>query len=125
MRWWAPNGDDIVADVLVFKTPATAPRATSRWPRARAAASRRASRRRLRPPQGRNLSWLNPEGVLQADLFMARGARVYRIADAPAGRSPEEIRESGGLAHAFATIDVLACLLPSADCTRVPEWHPT
>ncbi len=26
MRWWAPNGDDVVADVLVFADPATAAR---------------------------------------------------------------------------------------------------
>ena len=26
MRWWAPNGDDLVADVLVFANPATAAR---------------------------------------------------------------------------------------------------
>jgi hypothetical protein len=120
MRWWAPNGDDIVADVLVFKTPARASRylALASSTRCREKASQQAA---PRPPEARNLAWLNPETVLQADLFMARGARVYRVADAPAGRSAEEIRKSGGLAHAFATIDVLACLIPAANCTRVPN----
>jgi hypothetical protein len=123
MRWWAPNGDDVVADVLVFKTPARAQRylALAASTHCRDQATTQAA---PRPPQGRNLTWLNPEGALQADLFLARGTRVYRIADAPAGRSPEDVRSSGGLGRAFATIDVLACLLPSADCTRVPRGVP-
>ena len=124
MRWWAPNGDDVVADVLVFRTPAHAQRylALASGTHCRDQASRQPA---LRPPQGRNLSWLNPERVLQADVFMARGARVYRIADAPAGRSPEDVRTSGGLARAFSTIDLLACLIPSAGCTRVPNGTTT
>jgi hypothetical protein len=119
MRWWAPNGDDVVADVLVFASQSEAQRFVS------AAASDRCRRQAksgaaARPPEARNLSWLNPDGALQADVFLARGKRVYRIADAPAGSSPEEVRSSGGLARAFATIDVLACLLPSAHCVRLP-----
>jgi hypothetical protein len=124
MRWWAPNGDDVVADVLVFKTPAHAQRylALASSTRCREQASQQPA---PRPPLARNLSWLNPERVLQADLFMARGPRVYRIADAPAGSSPQDVRTSGGLGRAFATIDVLACLLPSANCTRVPNGVTT
>ncbi len=69
-------------------TPNARRGATSRSPRARAATSRRRAASRLHPPLARNLSWLNPDGALQADVFFARGPRVYRIADAPAGGSP-------------------------------------
>lgn len=71
------------------------------------------------------MSWLNPDGALQADVFFARGKRVYRIADAPAGSSPEEVRGSGGLGRAFATIDVLGCLLPAAHCQQLPNGVTT
>ena len=123
MRWWAPNGDDVVADVLVFSTPSAAGRflVLASGARCRSGAAHGAA---LHPPLARNLSWLNPDGALQADVFMARGARVYRVADAPAGTSPEEVRASGGLGRAFATIDVLACLLPSAHCTAVQHGVP-
>ncbi len=124
MRWWAPNGDDVVADVLVFGSQSQAQRFVA------VAASRRCrlqakSGLASRPPEARNLSWLNPDGALQADVFLARGKRVYRIADAPAGSSPGEVRSSGGLGRAFATIDVLACLLPSAHCEQVPNGVTT
>jgi len=123
MRWWAPNGDDVVADVLVFASPAQARRYLA------LASSSRCHEQAVRglplhPPLGHNLSWLNPDGALQADVFFARGSRVYRIADAPAGGSPEAVRTRGGLDHAFATIDVLACLLPSAHCTAAPPAVP-
>ena len=123
MRWWAPNGDDVVADVLVFSSRQTARRflVLASSTRCRNTAVRSAT---ARPPLARNLSWLNPDGALQADVFVIRGARVYRVADAPAGSSPEEVRSSGGLRHAFATIDVLACLLPSAHCVPIQSGVP-
>jgi hypothetical protein len=123
MRWWAPNGDDVVADVLVFSSEGEARRylALASSARCHDQAARGLA---LHPPLAHNLSWLNPDGALQADVFFARGARVYRIADAPAGSSPEEVRTRGGLDHAFATIDVLACLLPSAHCAPAPAAVP-
>jgi len=124
MRWWAPNGDDVVADVLVFGSQAQAQRFV-----AVAASSRCRLQARIaaasRPPEARNVSWLNPDGAMQADVFLARGKRAYRIADAPAGSSPGDVRSSGGLARAFATIDVLACLLPSAHCQQLPNGVTT
>jgi len=123
MRWWAPNGDDVVADVLVFASDGQAKSylALASSARCHDQATRGLA---LHPPLARNLSWLNPDGALQADVFFARGARVYRITDAPAGSSPAEVRSGGGLDHAFATIDVLACLLPSAHCTPAPAEVP-
>jgi hypothetical protein len=124
MRWWAPNGDDVVADVLVFGSPDEARRylLVASGGHCREHAIRSLA---LHPPLARNLSWLNPDGALQADVFMARGARVYRVADAPAGSSPEQVRTSGSLDRALSTIDVLACLLPSARCTRTPPGVAT
>jgi hypothetical protein len=123
MRWWAPNGDDVVADVLVFSSQDRARQylALASGARCHDHAARGLP---LHPPLAHNLSWLNPDGALQADVFFARGARVYRLADAPAGSSPEEVRTGGALDHAFATIDVLACLLPSAHCTPAPAEVP-
>jgi hypothetical protein len=123
MRWWAPNGDDVVADVLVFASESQAKRYLALASSARCH-DQAARGLPLHPPLARNLAWLNPDGALQADVFFARGARVYRIADAPAGSSPQQVRSGGGLDHAFATIDVLACLLPSAHCSAEPTAVP-
>ncbi|HXB16258.1 MAG TPA: hypothetical protein VNV44_11015 [Solirubrobacteraceae bacterium] len=125
MRWNAPNGVDILGDVLVFSTPARAQRfltlASSTF--CHGTATQVAA---PRPPAGRNLAWVNPDGLLQADLFIARGTHVYRVTEAsgggPTARSAQEaVRPDAGLARVFATINVLACLLPAADCTRVPS----
>lgn len=117
MRWWAPNGDDVVADVLVFSNSARAQHflALASSTRCRRKAGNVAART---PPLGRNVSWLNPDGAAQADVYFARGRRVYRLADAPAGQHGGAIRP-GSLGRAFATIDALACLLPGAHCTTV------
>ncbi len=116
MRWWAPNGDDLVADELVFGSEAAAARFV------RLAVSGRcrsdpATEAAATPPQASNLAWLNPEGVAQADVYLERHDRVFRVADAPS-------RQNGGhagagvLQQAFLTIDTLACLLPHAGCAR-------
>jgi hypothetical protein len=116
MRWWAPDGDDLVADELVFANAATAERFVrlAASPHCRAKALQRAA---SSPPHGLNLSWLNPDGAAQADLFFARGSHVFRVADAPAGQHGGEIR-AGSLSRAFALIDVLGCLLPGARCVQ-------
>ena len=125
MRWNAPNGIDIVGDVLVFSTPERAQRflAIASSKVCHGASTQLAA---PRPPGGRNLAWVNPDGLVQADLFMARGTHVYRVAEAlsasPTVHSPREaVRPSEGLARVFATINVLACLLPAANCTQVPN----
>jgi hypothetical protein len=116
MRWWAPNGDDLVADELVFANAAAADRFVqmASSPRCRARSERKTA---SSPPRGLNLSWLNPDGVAQADVFFARGSRVYRVADAPAGQHRGEVR-AGSVSRAFSLIDALACLLPGAHCVQ-------
>ncbi len=114
MRWWAPNGDDLVADVLVFASSRQAGEFMQR------AAERRCGHLLLsgaaeRPPQGRNLAWTNPDGVAEADVYLARGRRVYRVGDVPAGQQQQ--RPSGArLRRTMAAVDTLACLLPGAHC---------
>lgn len=117
MRWWAPNGDDIVADVLSFASPKAAGRyiALAGSERCRVHARRHAP---AGPPRVSNLTWLNPDGAAEADVYMRRGSRVYRIADAPAGQHQGTVR-AGTLQRTVATIDELACLLPGAHCSVV------
>jgi hypothetical protein len=117
MRWWAPNGDDIAADVLSFSST----REAERYFDLAGSESCRVHARRhppAGPPRVSNLTWLNPDGAAEADVYMRRGSRVYRIADAPAGQHHGTVR-AGALTRTVATIDALACLLPGAHCLVV------
>lgn len=122
MRWWSPNRDDIVADVFVFADPASAGRfmelALSTRCRRSAAQAPTA-----RPSQAGNLSWLNPDGHPQADVYLTRGNRVYRVADVPAGARASSVHP-GRLHRAFYTIDALACLIPGAGCGLTDRASP-
>lgn len=122
MRWWAPNGDDLVADAFVFADPASAQRFL------RLAASTRCrpgarTQSAPSPPQAYDLSWLNPDHVTQTDVYFARGARVYRLADAPAGQHAGQVGPRA-LTRAFLTIDTLVCLLPGAHCNAGGKGVP-
>ncbi len=116
MRWWAPNGDDIVADELEFANEQTAARFMQLAASTRCR-SHVATEQAPAPPLASNVSWLNPDGAAQADVYLRRANRVFRVADAPAGQRGGQTRP-GSLRRAFATIDTLACLLPHAHCTR-------
>lgn len=122
MRWWAPNGDDLVADVLLFSSPEEAARFLGRAAGPRCGHTALASAAN-RPPQARNLAWLNPDDSAEADVFLARGARVYRVADAPAGQQPGTM-STAQLRRTIYTIDTLACLLPGAHCSSVSRSVP-
>jgi hypothetical protein len=117
MRWWAPNGDDVVADVLSFSSARAAGMfialAGDEHCRVHARSHAPAG-----PPRVSNITWLNPDGAAEADVYMRRGSRVYRIADAPAGQHLGKVR-AGSLLRTLATVDALACLLPGAHCSVV------
>lgn len=121
MRWWAPNGDDVGADVFVFASPAQAQRFLAL---AAAPGCRDAGRAQdaLRPALARELSWLNPDSAAEGDIFLARGSRVYRIADVPAGQRGSRAALSQ---IPFATLEALACLLPGAHCSLETRNVPT
>ena len=122
MRWWSPNRDDIVADVFVFADAATAQRFSERAlsTRCRHSASQ-ASPGHL--AQAGNLTWRNPDGFVQADLYLTRGDRVYRVADVPAVAKGHSL-DTRRLGRAFYTIDALACLIPQAGCGLVNRSSP-
>lgn len=108
----APTRDyTVVADGLVFADAHVA----------RAFFELAASTRCHRAAQGepvaylsgaRNLAWINPDEVEQNDVFLLRGARVYRVAD---------VRDLGverlSARAEAAIVDRLACRLPDAGCS--------
>jgi hypothetical protein len=114
MRWWASNGDDIVADVFGF---AHASQAREFFELASSARCRPASSQAevSLPQHARDLIWRNPDDVIQADVYMLRGNRVYRVGDVSSQDSRGTPRRSERR-RAFVTVDVLACTLPEANC---------
>jgi hypothetical protein len=63
------------------------------------------------PPQARNLTWTNPDGFEQNDVFLLRGLRVYRVADVL-----DEQAIPLSLQGEAEVIDATACRLPAAGC---------
>ena len=122
MRWWAPNRDDIAADVFVFRSPAAAQRFLQRAvdPRCRPSGQQMSA---LKPFQAHNLAWINPDGFAQADVFFARGSRVYRVSDVPVGAKPQSVTLAQ-LQPTLDTVDALSCLLVEAHCSTVREAVP-
>ena len=122
MRWWAPNRDDVVADVLRFSGPAQA-----RLFLARAVSARCRDTARLAPARwpaaARNLRWINPDAFAQADVMFARGPRVYRVAIVQPGRAAQA-PTLADLRRAFRAVDTLACLLPAAACEIAGGFTP-
>jgi hypothetical protein len=110
IRWWAPTGHNVVADLMLFEDAQSArdfvDRAASTRCREKATAAAASS-----PAGGRNLEWRNPYGFMQQDLFLARGARVYRLSVVPPGDNgmpTEERREEG-----FRLVNALGAALLS------------
>ncbi len=118
MRWWAPNGDDIVADAFDF---GTTQQAQDFFARAASQRCRDAGEQTMVPsPVGaRDIAWINPDDARQVDVYLIRGRRVYRIADAP--------RNEGGLQTAAGRqtseiVNQLACSLADSGCARSRLW---
>jgi hypothetical protein len=105
MRWWAPNRDDIVADVFIFADASQARaffnRASS--PRCRPDGAQTPA---SSPPGARDLVWLNPDGFAQEDVYLVRGQYVYRVGDVrPDQRTTRNSKEERA---AFSIINGLA-----------------
>ena len=117
MRWWLGNGDDVVADVLLF---VDAGQAQDFFDRASSTECRPESSARAAsfPPGGRNLAWRNPDGFMQEDVFLLRGRRVYRVAAVTAGA--DRRITAAARREAFSLVDGLACALPGALCAMEP-----
>lgn len=113
VRWWT-RYYDLVADVLVFRA---LHQALAFFKQAASTDCHRdgAQQSAPWPPQARNLAWVNPDRARQNDVFLLRGRRVYRVAavrlnDAPREIAPAQRRTGAKL------VDLLACVLPGADC---------
>lgn len=78
IRWWAPSGHDVAADVLLFEDADIARDFFDRAvdTRCREAATTASA---SYPTGGVDLEWRNPYGYMQQDLFLVRGPRVYRF----------------------------------------------
>jgi hypothetical protein len=112
IRWWAPTRHNVVADLMLFEDARGArefvDRAASTRCREKATAAPASF-----PAGGRNLEWRNPYGFMQQDLFLARGARVYRLSVVPPGDTGmpmEERREEG-----FRLVNALGAALLGDD----------
>jgi hypothetical protein len=122
MRWWAPNRDDVAADVFVFSSSAEAQRFLQRAVDARCRSSGQ-EMTAPKPFQAHNLAWINPDGFAQADVFFARGRRVYRVSDVPVGTKPRTLTLAQ-LQRTLYTVDALSCLLSEAHCSTAREPVP-
>lgn len=117
MRVWAWDrrlklaNVDTVADVFQFADAADAQRF---FDAASSTRCHRYGRAQLasQPPDARNLTWDNPDGATQIDVFLLRGVRVYRASEAPPVTSHPAASERA----AIATVNILACRLAEASC---------
>jgi hypothetical protein len=115
LRWWAANGDDVVADGFIF---AETDQARAFFEQAANAVCRPSSATfpTSSPPDGRDLAWRNPDGFAQEDLYLLRGQRVYRVGVVRAGAGGEITAPQRSAA--FSLVNGLACALPGAACPR-------
>jgi hypothetical protein len=107
---WLTRRYTVVADVFVFTTE----RAARKFFEEAAGTSchREGSESPAStPPGGRNLTWTNPDGVEQSDVFFMRGRWVYRMSDVldtnAIPLSPQGEAE---------VLDARACRMPDAEC---------
>jgi hypothetical protein len=115
-QWGSSYRDDVAADAFLF---ATAAQARAFFDDAsRASCHNSASTARARQPaHARALSWVNPDGEREEDLFMLSGRLVYRLADVrPQNHQPPPSRAE--VDEGFATVEALACGLPHARCVH-------
>jgi hypothetical protein len=115
-QWGASYRDDVGGDVFLFAESAQATRFFSE---ATSIRCHRSGSERLAelPSQARYLTWVNPDGATQEDVFVLRGRLVYRISDV----RPQNDRQPPSSAEqevGVATVEALACTLPGAKCSR-------
>ncbi len=118
MRAWSADPevkrryDDVVADVFEFADPGNAQKffeeAANVHCRHQAGALLSAS-----PPGASDLVWLNPDNATQYDVFLRRGALVYRLAEVRIKVLTPKREER----VMFARVNRLACGLPHAGCS--------
>jgi hypothetical protein len=113
IRWWTPSRHDVVADVWAFEDANSAGEFVDQ---ATSSRCRTAARETMAPAPdgGVNLEWRNPFGFMQQDLYLQRGARVYRLSVVVPG-APDHpvipVRREG-----FKLVDALGCELVGLSC---------
>ncbi len=118
IRWWAPNGDDIVVDAFAF---GTTQQAQDFFARAASQRCRDAGEQTTvsSPVGAKDVAWINPEDARQVDVYLIRGRRVYRIADA--SRNEGGLQTAAGR-QASEIVNQLACSLADSGCARSRLW---
>ena len=116
IRQWAPGGNYIVVDVLLFARPNQARGYFDQFTNRRCnnATTQSAA---SRPPHARNLIAYELSSATSYFVFLTRGPYVYRIVDLRprhVGTRPSGAEQNTGL----STVDGLACALTVADCPR-------
>lgn len=120
MRWWLGSGDDIASDVFVFATGRAAGEFFARASSRRCRADGR-SKRAPSPRGARDLAWRNPDGVVENDVYLLRGMRVYRLADVrPDATATQSKRERDA---AFSLVNAMACGFPRGGCEARARAH--
>jgi hypothetical protein len=116
--WWSSRHEYLTTDEFVFDDTADAQRfvdvASDNRCRDHASTPRAADR----PSGARELTWRN-RGKLEADVYFARGVRVYRAAYIPAGPDATDVPRIGEWIQPQA--EKLACRLQEADCPPTPK----
>jgi hypothetical protein len=123
IRQWSSTGDDVAADAFRLRTPAQARALFG------AASSERCHEHgkaapAVSPPRARDLVWVNPDAVLQADAFLLRGSTVYRVTVVRGLHAPERSAASER-PTTVAIANALACALPGAGCATAPPTGRT
>jgi len=121
MRQRASDGDEVVADALLFADPSDAQsyvdetvRAACRFPPIEVTAAPSA------PPQTRNLASTEFASFTTYTALVARGGVVYRIAEVhpQSNATRPSIFQLG---PGVASVNALACRLPDAHCRAAPQ----
>ncbi len=111
MRWWLEGGDDLVADVFLFRDSRQARNFSVLIQRPRCGSSRRVVSAAPAPEAAHNLQWRNPLGLAQEDVYLQRGRRVYGVDVVKPGAGGGTVGRTRRAA--FALIDNFACGLSS------------
>jgi hypothetical protein len=121
--WGASYQDDVVADVFLFPGVAQASTFFTEATSVRCHSSGRELAISF-PLHARVLHWVNPDNVVQLDLFFQDGSLVYRFSDVrPQRKSPHPSVSSRVLGA--AAMAQLACRIPGVRCVRAPSAGST
>jgi hypothetical protein len=115
IRWWSREKVHEAADLFVFPSAGEASRYVHRATSTRCRHSGAISYPITEPAGAASMVWDNPLGYLQADVYFARGNRVYRVVVVPPGPTDQLPSEIDGR-RLLRTPEQTACRLSDAGC---------